>query len=57
MRDLEIVLTEMQAAAESRREIERQHREALDSLKRKQEEVNMEHNTTTIVSQILFTTN
>ena len=39
VRNLECVLQEMHKAAENRREIERQHREALESLKRKQGEV------------------
>ena len=39
VRNLESVLAEMHKAAENRREIERQHKEALESLKRKQEEV------------------
>ena len=39
VRNLESVLDEMHKAAENRREIERQHKEALESLKRKQEEV------------------
>lgn len=38
VRGLEGVLAEMQAAGESRREIERQHREALEALKRRQDE-------------------
>ncbi len=39
VRNLEAVLDEMHKAAENRREIERQHKEALESLKKKQEEV------------------
>jgi chromosome segregation ATPase len=39
VRNLESVLDEMHRAAENRREIERQHREALENLKRKQDEV------------------
>lgn len=39
VRNLECVLEEMHKAAENRREIERQHKEALESLKRKQGEV------------------
>ena len=39
VRNLESVLDEMHKAAENRREIERQHKEALESLKKKQEEV------------------
>lgn len=39
VRNLESVLDEMHKAAENRREIERQHKEALENLKRKQEEV------------------
>ena len=39
VRNLESVLAEMHKAAENRREIERQHKEALENLKRKQEEV------------------
>ena len=39
VRNLESVLEEMHRAAESRREIERQHKEALESLKKKQGEV------------------
>ena len=39
VRNLESVLDEMHKAAENRREIERQHREALENLKRKQDEV------------------
>ena len=39
VRNLECVLEEMHKAAENRREIERQHKEALENLKRRQEEV------------------
>jgi RIMS-binding protein 2 len=39
VRNLEQVLDEMNRAAESRREIERQHKEAMESLKRRQDEV------------------
>ena len=39
VRNLECVLEEMHRAADSRREIERQHKEALESLKKKQGEV------------------
>ena len=39
VRNLECVLEEMHRAAENRREIERQHKEALESLKRKQGEI------------------
>ncbi len=39
VRNLESVLEEMHRAAENRREIERQHKEALESLKRRQSEV------------------
>jgi chromosome segregation ATPase len=39
VRNLESVLDEMHKAAENRREIERQHKEALENLKKKQEEV------------------
>lgn len=39
VRNLECVLEEMHRAAENRREIERQHKEALENLKKKQEEV------------------
>ena len=39
VRNLECVLEEMHKAAENRREIERQHKEALESLKKKQGEV------------------
>ena len=39
MRNLESVLDEMQRAAESRRQIEAQHKEALENLRRKQDEV------------------
>lgn len=39
VRNLESVLAEMHKAAENRREIERQHKEALENLKKKQEEV------------------
>ena len=39
VRNLEAVLEEMHKAGENRREIERQHKEALESLKKKQEEV------------------
>ena len=39
VRNLESVLGEMHKAAENRREIERQHKEALENLKKKQEEV------------------
>ena len=39
VRNLECVLEEMHRAAENRREIERQHKEALESLKKKQGEV------------------
>merc|ERR1712223_863997 len=38
-RNLECVLEEMHKAAENRREIERQHKEALENLKKKQGEV------------------
>jgi RIMS-binding protein 2 len=41
VRNLECVLEEMHKAAENRREIERQHKEALESLKRKQGEVDI----------------
>jgi hypothetical protein len=41
VRNLECVLEEMHKAAENRREIERQHKEALESLKRKQDEVEL----------------
>ena len=41
VRNLECVLEEMHKAAENRREIERQHKEALESLKRKQGEVEL----------------
>ena len=39
VRNLECVLEEMHKAAENRREIERQHKEALENLKKKQGEV------------------
>ena len=39
VRNLECVLEEMHKAAENRREIERQHKEALEILKKKQGEV------------------
>lgn len=39
VRNLECVLEEMHKAAENRREIERQHKEALENLKKKQSEV------------------
>merc|ERR1712223_1784466 len=39
VRNLESVLDEMHKAADNRREIERQHKEALENLKKKQEEV------------------
>ena len=39
VRNLESVLDEMHKAAENRREIERQHKQALEDLKRKQEEI------------------
>lgn len=39
VRNLESVLDDMHKAADTRREIERQHKEALESLRRKQDEV------------------
>uniref|UniRef100_A0A0K2TTB7 RIMS-binding protein 2 n=1 Tax=Lepeophtheirus salmonis TaxID=72036 RepID=A0A0K2TTB7_LEPSM len=55
VRNLENVLEEMHKAAENRREIERQHKEALENLKRKREEeveVNASVKQTELIEQL-----